>query len=166
MRASNFSRQLQVTKRFLRELPTRIHRLALLNRHRELSLGARLSLLQGTLFSAKLSPLRSKRYLRTLACLAIILNLVIWPSPGVTVRPVIDPMSFLASIITSTASSVSSAHCFVDYRSSDRAGCVHRGRPSGSAYARVVSIKHSGLVFAAARRQWGRKRRLFRFSLL
>jgi RHS repeat-associated protein len=44
------------------------------------------------------------RPLRMFICLAIILNLVIWPSPDVTIRPVLEPMSVVASTVTSTAS--------------------------------------------------------------
>ena len=46
---------------------------------------------------------------RKLVCFAIIANLLIWPSPEVTFRPVFEPMSVLASDATSTVLSVSSA---------------------------------------------------------
>ncbi|HLF84279.1 MAG TPA: hypothetical protein VI837_08905, partial [Blastocatellia bacterium] len=37
-------------------------------------------------------------------CFAITLNLLMWPSPDVTIRPVLEPMSVVASTVTSTAS--------------------------------------------------------------
>jgi RHS repeat-associated protein len=44
-----------------------------------------------------------RRALRMLVCLAITLNMLIWPSPDITIRPVIDPMSVVASTVSSSA---------------------------------------------------------------
>ena len=45
------------------------------------------------------------RPMRRLACHAIILNLLIWPSPALTLRPIIDPVT--ATAVKATASTVS-----------------------------------------------------------
>jgi RHS repeat-associated protein len=47
--------------------------------------------------------------MRTLVCQAIILNLFIWPTPAVTLRPILDPASVLASTVGSTMSGAGSA---------------------------------------------------------
>src|SRR5262245_20636280 len=47
----------------------------------------------------------TRRPMRVFICFAIILNMLMWPSPGVTVKPVFEPVSALASSVTSTASS-------------------------------------------------------------
>src|ERR1700687_3220292 len=49
------------------------------------------------------------RPVRTIICQAIILNLLIWPTPAVTFRPILDPVSVLASTVSSTMSGAGSA---------------------------------------------------------
>jgi hypothetical protein len=48
------------------------------------------------------------RLMRTLVCQGIILNLLIWPTPAVTLRPILDPVSALASTVSSTMSGAGS----------------------------------------------------------
>ncbi|MEK6410558.1 MAG: hypothetical protein AABN34_26840 [Acidobacteriota bacterium] len=45
---------------------------------------------------------------RKMVCLAIILNMLIFPVPGVTLKPILDPVPALASTVGSTLSAVSS----------------------------------------------------------
>lgn len=49
---------------------------------------------------------RRRRILTRLVCLAIVAELLIWPSPGVTLKPILDPVSVLASTLDSTAGSI------------------------------------------------------------
>src|SRR6266496_2489748 len=49
---------------------------------------------------------RRRRILTRLVCLAIMADLLIWPSPGVTLKPILDPVSVLASTLDSTAGSI------------------------------------------------------------
>ncbi|MEK6289701.1 MAG: hypothetical protein AABO57_28630 [Acidobacteriota bacterium] len=46
---------------------------------------------------------------RKVACLAIILNMLIWPVPGVTLKTILYPVPALASTVGSTLSTLSSA---------------------------------------------------------
>src|SRR5437588_1619378 len=43
------------------------------------------------------------RPVRKLACHAIILNLLVWPSPAVTLRPLVDPVSVMAATVIASA---------------------------------------------------------------
>jgi RHS repeat-associated protein len=54
------------------------------------------------------SVLFSKRPLRAVMCYAIILNLLIWPSPNVTFAAITFPMSGIASTVASTVADLSS----------------------------------------------------------
>src|ERR1700730_17414692 len=48
------------------------------------------------------------RPLRTIICQLIILNFLISPTPAVTLRPILDPVSALASTVSSTMSGAGS----------------------------------------------------------
>ncbi len=66
-----------------------------------------------TVFSFRFDPiwrcLGQQAMRRKLVCFAIILNLLVWPTPGLTLRPMLDPVSVLTSTVSSTMSGAGSA---------------------------------------------------------
>lgn len=101
-------RILQNVKRFRRELPSRILGQFLRTRQqvdsicRSLSIGLRMA------HSAARRRSLRQRVMRTVMCQAIILSLLIWPSPRITLGAIATPVSGFASTISGSVSELSS----------------------------------------------------------
>lgn len=113
--------------------------------HSQVSSRSRLS----NFFSTLSFTFFRRGFRRRLVCFAIILNLLMWPEPGLMLRPILDPGSVLASSVSSTVNAAGSIVSEVGTAAKRpyQVYCAHSDRTdccaSSSTTAVAFPVKHA-----------------------